>query len=188
MPLSPAQLPILKADILAAGDLSPLVGTPDGRDEIRRRYNLPAAPDYWVWRPTITRSEVYHSTSPAGTVFDWATFKAQSVAEQNAWAQMFMGDTAPIALVQFRAGVFAIFSGNAAQNAQRAHVFATGRRLATRAEKLFSAAPANSGSIVVGPSNGNTTADALGAATNPAVMSIASAITFADVDAALNLP
>jgi len=43
----------------------------------------------------VTRAEVYHGISAAGTAFDWSTFKSQAVGEQNAWTQMFMGDAAP---------------------------------------------------------------------------------------------
>jgi hypothetical protein len=32
--------------------------------------NLLAAPEYWVWRSTITRSEVYHDPSAAGSCWD----------------------------------------------------------------------------------------------------------------------
>ena len=132
---------------------------------------------YLVWRSSVSRSEVYHSISSAGTVFDWNTFKSQSVTEQNAWVQMFMGDNAPFNNLSFRNGVFSIFSGSAPQNSQRAHIFATGRRLARRIEQILATAPTSAGGITVGVNNGNTTGDAAGGTTNPFIMGFEGQLT-----------
>jgi hypothetical protein len=52
---------------------------------------------------------------------------------------MFMGDVANFALPNLRAGVAAIFTGSAQQNAQQAHCIAVGRRRSNRGEKLLAA-------------------------------------------------
>lgn len=131
-------------------------------EEAAAAMNAVAAPDYWVWRSTITRSEVYHQPSATGSFWDWLTYKNQSQGEQGAWTQMFMGDIGPCGLVSFRAGVLSIFAGTGAQLTQRTHVFGCFRRKATIAEKLFAVA------VVNPPANtGNDTGQARGSAANP---------------------
>ncbi len=204
MPLSAAQLQTLKTDIAAntgtipAGQpwTGPFVGTQvkdvpnsgDGNAAVAGWYNLAASPNFFVWKSAVSRADVYHTLSPDATVWDWNAYKAQSNGEQGAWTQMFMGDTAPISNLNFRNGVFNIFSGSAPQNAQRAHIFAVGRRLAKRIEKLFAGAPITAGGITVGANNGNTPGDTLGGTTNPAVMGFDGSVTASDVEAARNLP
>lgn len=123
--------------------------------------NVPSSPAYLVWLKTIQRAAIYNVTSAAATTWDWATFKAQSVTEQGAWREMFMGDEGNIGLANWRAGVGKIFTGSAPQNAQRDHVFAAGRRPCTVAEKLYVAAvaspPANSGNDGVAGNRGTAT-------------------------------
>lgn len=134
--LTPAQKVTLKAHILANQDIAPLYN--DGNlSGLADALNAKAAPDFWVWRTNVTRAELYHGTSPDGSTWNWNTYKAQSVTEQGAWVQMFMGDQANFALPNLRAGVAAIFTGSAQQNAQRDHCLSMGRRLASRIEKLL---------------------------------------------------
>lgn len=98
---------------------------------------LNSASTFVVWRKNVTRAEVYHSTSADGTTWSWTTYKNQSVAEQNAWTQMFMGDVGDFSLANLRAGVAAIFTGSAQANAQRDHAYAVAKRAATQAEKVL---------------------------------------------------
>jgi hypothetical protein len=124
---------ILKADIIAKSAAGqPLNGL--GEDAIAVYYN--AASASIVWRTDVTRAEIYHQTSNEGTTWNWTTYKSQSVTEQNAWTQMFMGDVANFSLPNLRAGVDAIFSGAGASAAQRAHVAAIAKRAARRVEAL----------------------------------------------------
>ena len=183
MALTLAQIPTVHAHILATPELLAMANVADDAG-LAAWYNTTASPDYFVWRSSVSRSEVYHSITANGTVFDWQTYKAQSATEQNAWVQMFMGDNAPFANLSFRNGVFAIFSGSAAQNAQRAHIFNCGRRKATRMEKLLAIAPANAGGITVSANNGNTVASALGSTANPAVMAFEGFVTPEEMGAA----
>lgn len=195
MPLTAAQKTLLKAHIDANTTVITVGGvptqikdvpnTPDTNADVKDWYNQPTA-GFWVWRTSVSRSEVYHGVGPGGTVFDWGTFKAQAVAEQNAWVQMFMGDQAPFHRLAFRNGVFSVFSGSGAQNAQRAHIFSVGRRLATRAEQVLAVAPASEGGVTVGANNGNAPGDAAGASTNPHLTTYEAPLTTQDVTEARN--
>ena len=123
--------------------------------------NANASPAFWVWRTNVTREEVYTlqndlPVSGAQTGFwEWTTYKNQAVAEQNAWVQMFMGDTANFSRLNLRDGVGKIFTGSAAANAQRDHCLAIGRRLASRVEKILATGTGSTASpgtmVVEGP-------------------------------------
>lgn len=186
--LSLSQLQALKAAIAADNTLNSKPNNGDGNFDIAAAMNLEASPAFWVWKSSIERKDVNYTVGPNNTVFDFSAYKSQSVTEQGTWELMFMGGVAPPSMLNFRNGVFNIFSGSSPQNAQRAFIFSVCRRKATRAEKLFAAAPTNAGGITVGPNNGNTVADALGATTNPAVMGYEGAISGNDVEQARNLP
>ena len=137
--MTPAQITILRADILAKQAIGQPLFNLDEQG-ISNYYN--AASLVNVWRTQVTRAEVYHQTSGEGTNWDWNTYKAQAVTEQNAWVQMFMGDIGNMALPNLRSGVEKIFGLN---NAQTLHVKAIGKRLANRVEAMFAV---GSGSLV----------------------------------------
>lgn len=105
--------------------------------------NTNVAPAFWVWRPDVSRADIYAlpndlPVSGAQTGFwNWTTYKNQAATEQNAWVQMFMGDQTNFAFDNVRAGVSAIFTGSAQATAQRDHVLAIGRRAASFAEKVL---------------------------------------------------
>lgn len=101
---------------------------------LRSLLNALAAPAFKVWRKNVQRAEIYHQVSAEGTSWSWTTYKAQSVAEQNSWTQMFMGDEADFSLPNLRLGVENIFGVN---NAQTTHVKAIAKRDATVAEKML---------------------------------------------------
>lgn len=136
--MTPEQIVAFRAALLAETDPE-LVGyrTNGQTPLIHAWYNQQATPDYWVWRTNVQRREIYHSTGPEGSIFNWTIFKAQSLTEQGAWREMFMGDEADFSLPNLRAGIANIFSGSAQQNAQRDHCLAIGRKRASRIEKLF---------------------------------------------------
>lgn len=142
--------------------------TLDHNTEIAKWYNLPSSPTYWMWRTVVTRAEIYHVVSPDNTIWNWDTYKAQVEREQGAWTQMFMGDAAPAYLLNFRDGVFRIFSGSAPQNSQRAHILSCLRRNARNVERVIAVAVASVGGITPSVDNGNTLAQALGSILNPA--------------------
>lgn len=58
MALTPAQQAVVKADIVANGDLNSLPNTLDGAFAIAALYNAEASPAFYVWRQDIPASEV----------------------------------------------------------------------------------------------------------------------------------
>lgn len=154
MSLTPAQKATLKNDILTDPVLSTIPNTPDGTFEIARLYNLTVAPDFWVWRSSVTKGEYVNETSVDGTTFNWtgAGFITRLQGERDAWSQMFMNSLQAVnpSLPQVRAAFQDIFSGAIAPApANRTHLATISRRLATKVEKLFAvgtgstASPAN---------------------------------------------
>lgn len=177
MALTPAQLATLKANILAAGDTAGLRDSPDGRDEIARLYNLTAAPDFYVWRTSVAEAEfvgtagVDVANAGAATNWSWvgAGFITRSQGERDAWNRLFMGGSCNPSLANVRQALADILSGGTAPApANRNHLLVIAKRKATRAEKLF--------------------ATGTGSFAPPAMLVVEGAVTFADIDAALNLP
>lgn len=182
MNLTQPQLVTLKNWLLANA-----AGLPD--DQAKSLLNATASPDYWVWRSAISRAQIYHSTGPGNSTWDWNAYKAQSQGEQGAWTQMFMGDSSPMGNLNFRKGVFSIFSGSGAQNAQRAHIFGVGRRLITVGEKLYSVAVVG-GTTDTGNDNGTrgttTNPDNFGVGLNGSLLE--GEVSLANISEALNQP
>ncbi len=136
MQLTLAQKQALKADINSSG-LNSNPNTDAGNQVIADAYNAAANPAYRGWRTSVSRADIYNNTSLDATTWDWTTYKGQSVTEQNAWVQMFMGDVADFSKANLRGGISKIFG---AANAQTTHCLAIGQRLITRFEKLFAIA------------------------------------------------
>lgn len=134
--LSPSQVQALKTACVA--DVAICKPLHDAADDAGlAAYFNASSVTHIVWRTDVTRAQIYHTTSGEGTTWNWTTYKNQSIAEQNAWVQMFMGDQADFSLPNLRAGVDAIFSGAGGPATQRAHVAAIAKRVATRAEKAL---------------------------------------------------
>lgn len=159
--LTPSQLTTLRNAIAADPGLNTIPQTPDGAFAVADALNGLAAPDFWVWRTNVSRSDIYNSLSVDSSNWNWTTYKNQGVSEQNAWVQMFMGDLVNFAQDNVRAGIAAIFTGSAQANQQRDHCLAVGRRKANRVEKLF--------------------AVGTGSAVSPAKMGFEGTITYTDV-------
>ena len=146
--LSSAQLAALKAHVAANTNtiqLGPDVvqikdtpNSPDANNEVAAWYNGNASPDFWAWRTFVADTEVYETTTADATTWSWTIFIGRSQGERDAWRQMNMrsGGINP-SLLNVRNGVADVFSG-AGGAAQRTHLLAIGRRVATNAEKLFS--------------------------------------------------
>lgn len=162
------QYQTLKADILADPILAAHPQTSDGAFAITVAYNLPATPDFWVWRTTVPQHEIVGATSPDGTVWSWTAYISRSQGERDGWREMF-ADTGGVnaSRPNIRQGLADIFSGPSGA-AQRTHLLAIGRRTATRAEKLF--------------------AVGLGTPASPATMAVEGALTYQDVLTARSLP
>ena len=161
MDFTTAQKATFRSDIQAQSQVGqPLqVAVAAGNfDAVGAFYNATATPAFWVWRSTVSRADVYNSTSDLPSNWSWPTYKAQAVTEQNAWTQMFMGDIADFSQDNLRAGVVSIFSGSAPANAQQAHILAVGRRTVTRLEKLLAAGTGSTASPAKLGSEGTVTA------------------------------
>lgn len=136
--LTEAQLAILHDDMVAASDLAPFVAQGNVA-AITTAYNLPATPEFWVWRTTLSKYSIYSLSSPTGSVWNWEQFKGLTMPEQQTWGEMFHGETGVTnySLPNIRTGVEKLFTGAPPNVAQRAHVDAMGRRVATRVERLY---------------------------------------------------
>lgn len=169
MSLTPAQNATLKADIIADGTLNAQPMNSDGAFAIAAAYNLQAAPDFWVWRTSVTKSEIVQKTSQDSTVFAWTGtgFITRSVGEQAAWRELFENGACNPSLPNTRQAFQDIFSGGTAPApANRTHLLAVARRKATRIEKLF--------------------ATGTGSTASPAAMVIEGSISYQDAEAARN--
>lgn len=179
MALSPSQLVTLKAHIDASSDLNEFPNNADGNFEVAKLLNLPASPDYWVWRTLVTKVEYTQSTSQDGTTFNWtgSGFIGRSQGERDAWRELFNGtESCNPSLLNVRQAFLDIFSGvMAPAPANRAHLASVSRRRCTRAEKLYAIDTPNSGA------NRGTTGD-------PDTLVFEGNVSVSDVDAARNLP
>jgi hypothetical protein len=143
-PLSESQYNTLKIDITQtnASEFGPLIAT-SNFPALADAYNLPAAPEFLIYRGKVSRLEILFGTSSEGTVFTWTTngFLTRTLQEIEAWRELFSrGDdaTAP-GQANVQQALQAIFSGPAGSDAakNRQHIANIARRPATRAERLF---------------------------------------------------
>jgi hypothetical protein len=155
LPLTPAQLTTLKADIAGNPTLSSKPLNDDGAQAIADFYNALALPAFWVWRTKVTKGDYVNGTSVDGTTFSWAGtgYITRAQGERDAWVQMFdsTGAVNP-SQANVRTAFSDIFSGaTAPAPANRTHLTTVSRRQVTVAEKLFAtgtgstAAPATMG-------------------------------------------
>jgi hypothetical protein len=171
MPLTTAQLTTIKADIDASSDLNSNSNTPDGNTVVAALYNTTVSPDFWVWRSSVTKSELTNSTSVDGTTFTWVGngFITRSAGEQAAWRELFNGtNNVNPALPSVRQAFADIFSGSGNAAANRTHLNTVARRKASRIEKLLATGTGSTGS--------------------PATMNYEGPILYQDVEAARSLP
>lgn len=145
------QLQLLKAEIAADPELSAQPFTTDGHTAIASALNRPAAPEYWVWRESVDREDILFTRGPEGTVFQWNDngFILRSPSDILAWQELFWIGTIDMTLPTVRGALAEIFrgSGNAANN--RAHIFAVGRRKATRGERVLASGTGTTASPAV---------------------------------------
>jgi len=137
MALTPEQWSALKADMAKNPVMNALEHTTENAAMIAAMYALPAQPDFWVWRTSLTKAEIVSSTSVDGTTWNYTIYIARSQGERDCWGDMF-SDRAGVnpSLPNVRQGWADIFSGGPG-TAQRTHLLAMARRLANRGEKIY---------------------------------------------------
>lgn len=149
MQLTEEQRLVLKAYILADPILGPKTSG-EGTDYagISAALNATAAPDFWCYRTSLSKSEVTDDPSPDATVFDWNAWIGRTAAEREGWRELFgVTGTVNCSKLNVRSAFDNIFSGGqAAAIAMRAHMAAWSRRTATLAEKVLAIGAGSTGS------------------------------------------
>ena len=162
--MTPAQLQTLKTNIAADGVLAAKPMHDSGRQEIATAYNLPASPNFTVWKTNVPVSQIgdnFWGSELAGMTTGNQT-RLQTIA-------LYSPDGINPSLLDRRAMFDDIFSGAGGTNT-RPKLLALWKRLATRAEKLY----ANT-------SGGN------GADATPATLVFEGQVTMRDVQEARDL-
>lgn len=136
--LTPSQLQALRADIDADGTLSQIPNTPDGAFEIASVYNQLVSPAWTVWKTNVSTHEIR-------SVLVWAEYNELTVSKQNAFQFLCSNGIVNAGLTNVRAGIQSIFAGPQ-QTGNLVALVAIAKRLATRAEKLFSTGTGSSAS------------------------------------------
>ena len=136
MPLTPAQLPALKAAILADTDpavIAALGGGEVGRNdtELARLYNLPTT--FICWRKSVSQDEIMQNG------FDWVRVDNLSIGKARIWEWLFDNPNRVInpSKANVRLGIDECWKGTAPDLAVRAAVYLHCKRAAKKTEKLF---------------------------------------------------
>ena len=108
------------------------------------------------------------ATSVDGTTFSFPQLIARTVQEQFGWRELFNGsESCNPSLPNVRQGFADVFSGaQAGPTAQRTHLLAVSRRLATRFEQVF--------------------ASGTGSTASPATMAVEGPVSYQDIEQARN--
>lgn len=151
MSLTESQLETLKSDIDAnPGEFGSIPMGPDGHQQIADVYNVVVAPDFWVFKTSLTRKEVVDAMDWAT---DYATFKDDLPAIEFLLSR---GGGEPYDPTEpgAREALSAVFAG---ANSTRGGLLVAVTRLATRGEKLFAV-------TTTGPGGGDGSLQAASAA------------------------
>jgi len=130
--MTPAQLVILKSDILADPTLNAFPNGTTGNFEVAKAYNELASPAFTVWKVNVSITQIGDNlvaTELAGLSTLNST-RLQTIA-------VFSSDGVNPSLSDRRAFFDDVFSGSGGA-LTRAKLLTLWKRLATRAEKLFS--------------------------------------------------
>lgn len=165
--LTPSQLTTLKAAILADPVLSAKPNNSDGWFDTAALLNQVATPNYFVWKTSVSVSEIILNG------FDWTRVDNLTVGKARIWEWMTQIGTINPSQANVRSGINACFSVQGADAANRQAIYDHSNRLATRAEKLFA-----SGS-------GTTPTDQ---GIGPSTMTFEGNLSASDVEQARNLP
>lgn len=124
--LTPEQLAILKADILADPALANAYD-----EDVAHAYNLSAEPEHIVWKSAVDPDEIMRNG------MDWTQVDNLTVGKARIWDWMTRLGSFDPSKLNIRAGIDAAWVGTAAMLAVRATIYTHCKRPATRAEKLF---------------------------------------------------
>lgn len=160
--LNPAQLLVLKADILADSSFNNQPHNSDGAFFIAQAYNLEAAGPFIVWRTNVDRDEIQQLAA-----FDWTLVDNLTVGKGRIWEWMFMrGAAINPSMVNVRAGIAACWVGSAPLVAVQTAILNQCKRNASRVEKLFAVGTGSTASpatmAVEGPIDFNVVVGAMG--------------------------
>jgi len=170
MAMTEQQLQTFRDDILANQDPAVVQALADRVDsEIARLYNLPAVPDFWIWRNAVTLDEIMQNEG-----FDWVRVDNLSVGKARIWEWMFKNQSQSINPTKpnIRAGIGETWKGTAADTVVRGVIFEHCQKKASQAELLFATGDGTP-----------TTIDGVG----PGDASFHGAVTTNDVSNALNV-
>lgn len=135
--LTTQQFQALKADILADPVLAAKPNNSDGAFDIAVDYNLPASPQFVVWRTNVPASEIMSNG------FVWTAVDALTVGKARIWDWMTRYGSINPSKANVRQGLSDCFgAGSAMQTAIAPHL----KRDATRAERLFATGTGTTGS------------------------------------------
>lgn len=131
MQLTTAQLQAIKADIAADGTLNSKPNNSDGNFEIAAIYNQAASPDFFVWKTSVTVTEIMQNG------FDWTRVDNLTVGKARIWEFMTAIGTIRPNQANVRAGIEACFSVEVGDQTTRQAIYNHSVRLASRIEKLL---------------------------------------------------
>jgi hypothetical protein len=160
MALTTAQLATMKADIIATPAFNSQPNNSDGAFAIAAAYNLPASPNWTVWKTNVAINDVgqkFNGTELAGLTTGNLT-RLQTIAQY-----LVLGVNP--SLTDTRQFFDDVFSG-AGGATTRANLLALWKRLATRAEKLYTTGT--------------------GSDPSPATLTFEGAVSYSDVQTARN--
>lgn len=159
--LTDAQKTALAADVAKDPAFAELPHNSDGAYAVAAAYNLPASPEFIVWRTSVSQDEIMQNG------FDWVRVDNLSVGKARIWEWLFNNQSRSMnpSKINVRAGIDETWRGTAADLDVRAAVYAHCKRKATRAEKLF--------------------ATGTGTVASPATMTQDGALSYNEVQAAL---
>jgi len=129
--LTQSQLATLKAAIIGDPELSAFPNNADGAFAIAAFLNLPAVPDFYVWRTSVGITEIMQNG------FDWTRVDNLTVGKARIWEFMTAAGTVNPSQPNVRAGFEACFSVEAGDQSTRQAIYNHSQRLATRMERLF---------------------------------------------------
>jgi hypothetical protein len=139
MALTLDQKTALKAAIVADEVLNALPNNSDTAITIAQAFNLPASPDWWVWRTAVTRKEILQNG------FNWTRLDNLSVGKARIWQDIFVDGELNPSKANVRTGIEAVWVGTQADLDQRAAVYIHCKKLASRVQKLFSTGTGSNG-------------------------------------------